>query len=324
VLLFDRQSWPLHRAWFIFFLAATAAATLGYFGFAYASGQPGWPGGSSLPGFILGTIGGLIILFEFLLWFRKKVRVWRIGRAQVWMRAHIWLGLLCVPLLLYHSGFRLGGVLSTALMILLLVVIASGVWGLALQQLLPRRMLDDLPAETIHSQIEALAEQVAAEGRQLVRATCGVGEEDSDGKVPEAEPGPAPYLVVGAVRSVGQVQGKVLQTRVPATPVPGAEPLRTFFHSTVEPFLRGSAGADSPLRLRDRAARVFGELKLRLPPAAHPAADTLASLCEQRRQWAEQARLHFWLYNWLWVHFPLSVALVVLMFVHIWVALKYW
>src|SRR5262249_50582553 len=163
--------------------------------------QPGWPGGSSLPGFILGTIGGLIILFEFLLWFRKKVRVWRIGRAQVWMRAHIWLGLLCVPLLLYHSGFRLGGVLSTPLMILLLVVIASGVWGLALQQLLPRRMLDELPAETIYSQIEALAEQVAAEGRQLVRATCGVGEEDGDGKVPEAEPGTAPYLVVGAVRS---------------------------------------------------------------------------------------------------------------------------
>ena len=47
-------------------------------------------------------------------------------------------------------------------------------------------------------------------------------------------------------------------------------------------------------------------------------------MCEERRQWDRQARLHFWLHNWLWVHFPLSVALVVLMFVHIWAALKYW
>jgi hypothetical protein len=34
--------------------------------------------------------------------------------------------------------------------------------------------------------------------------------------------------------------------------------------------------------------------------------------------------MHGWLHSWLCIHVPLSVALVGLMFVHIFVALKYW
>jgi hypothetical protein len=60
-----------------------------------------------------------------------------------------------------------------------------------------------------------------------------------------------------------------------------------------------------------------------VPPEAHPAVGALRDLCEQRRQLHAQARLHFWLHNWLWVHLPLSVALVVLMGIHIYVTLRY-
>jgi len=176
----------------IFFLLATVASTVAYFGFAFGhvGDAPGWPGGSSLPGLIFGVLGGAIILFEFLLWFRKKVRVWRIGRAQTWLRAHIWLGLLCVPLLIYHSGFRLGGSLSTVLMILLLIVILSGIWGLFLQQILPTRMLEQIPAETIFSQIDRLSEQLSTEARQLVQATCGLDPDDKT-EVPGSSRGDA-------------------------------------------------------------------------------------------------------------------------------------
>jgi hypothetical protein len=326
VLLFDRKSWPPHRPWFIFFLLATIAATVAFFGFAYGPfGDPtSWPGGSSLPGLIFGVLGGLIILFEFLLWFRKKVRVWRIGRAQTWLRAHIWLGLLCVPLLIYHSGFRLGGSLSTVLMVLLAIVILSGVWGLFLQQILPTQMLERIPAETIFSQIDRLSHQLSNEARQLVQATCGLESDNKAGSVAGEAAAPATFLVVGAVRSAGRIQGKVLETRVAPVAVPGAEALTAFFEESVDPFLRGTANGNSPLRLRQRAMQKFGEVKTLIPPAAHPALETLAGMCDQRRQWDQQAGLQFWLHGWLWVHFPLSVALVVLMIVHIWVALKYW
>jgi Fe-S-cluster-containing dehydrogenase component len=39
---------------------------------------------------------------------RKRVRTWRIGSAQAWMRVHIWLGLIAVPCIWFHSGFALG------------------------------------------------------------------------------------------------------------------------------------------------------------------------------------------------------------------------
>jgi hypothetical protein len=321
-VLLGGENWRRHRTWFVTFVVASLVATLAYFGSAWRSGR--FPGGSSVPGFTFGVLGGLIILFELLLWFRKKRRAWRIGRAQDWLRAHIWLGLLCVPLLVYHSGFQMGGTLSATLMVLLFIVIASGVWGLAVQQWLPERMLERVSAETIYSQIERRAGQLTAEGKRLVRATCGpaAGEDEKEEEDEEAEDGA--YLVVGAVRSVGKVQGKVLETRVPAPPVPGAEPLRAFFDDTVAVFLREGARCGSPLARPDRSAALFADLRGRLPAGAHAAVDTLESFCDQRRQLDLQARLQFWLHNWLWIHFPLSVALVVLMFVHIWVALKYW
>ncbi len=324
-MLIDRANWHLHRRWFYFCLILLVAAT-GWF-LSEGVGAADWPGGSSLPGFVFGVVGGLIILFEFLLWARKKVRVWRIGPAQVWMRAHIWLGLLCLPLLVYHSGLRWGGTLSTVLMVLLIIVIASGVWGLVLQQFLPQRMLDEVPVETIYSQIDYLSAQLVAEAENLVRATCGPapGEEPAPLARQElAVPAGTGHMIVGAVRSVGRVQGKVLETRVPPAPVPESELLRTFYQTTVAPFLILGTHSGSGLGNPNRSAVMFQDLKAKLPGPAHASVDTLETFCNQRRQWSEQARIHFWLHNWLLVHFPLSVALIVLMAVHAFVALKYW
>ncbi len=323
-MLLDGPNWRLHRPWCWFVLIATLAASVWYF--AASRGAGAWPGGGSAVGFTFGVLGGLICLFELLLWWRKKVRAWRIGRVQVWMRAHIWLGLLCVPLLVYHSGFRLGGPLSALLLILVLVVVASGVFGLALQNYLPRRMLEEIPSETIYSQIDYVVGQLTREAERLVAATCGPapGEELVPvEKQPERVTG-AGHLVVGAVRTAGRVQGKVLETVAPSAPIPGSEPLRAFFREALAPYLKDGAASGSVLQYQNRAAVVFNELRVRLEPAAHPPVAALESMCEQRRQLDRQARLHFWLHSWLFVHLPLSVALIVLMFFHIFVALKYW
>ena len=324
-MLIDRPNWHLHRPWVLFAVAATVGATAWYVAEGLASGR--WPGGSSRPGLTFGVLGGLIILFEAFLWVRKHVlRVWRIGRTQVWLRAHVWLGLLCVPLLIYHSGFRLGGALSTALLVLLLVVVASGVWGLILQQFLPTLLLRDVPAETIYSQIDRVSEQLDDEARRLVLAVCGPSEADAVAGMEQREGYAASgtHLVVGAVRSAGRVQGKVLQTRVPAEPVAGSEPLRAFYQATLSAFLRQGSASGLPLGSPTKAAGYFQDLRTHLDPAVHGVVDALEGLCTQRREFDTQARLQFWLHNWLWVHLPLSAALVILMVVHVVVALKYW
>jgi hypothetical protein len=79
----------------------------------------------------------------------------------------------------------------------------------------------------------------------------------------------------------------------------------------------------SPLAQPNKAEGIFEEIRNKLSLETHEAIDILENLCDQRRQLDRQDTLHRWLHNWLIIHLPLSVALVVLMFVHIWVALKY-
>ena len=322
-MLIDRSNLSQHLAWIVATLAVAVLATIGYF--ASALGAAAWPAGSSLTGLVFGVIGGAICLFEFLLWPRKQLRAWRLGRTQVWMRAHIWLGLLAVPLLVFHSGFRWGGLLSTVLMALFLVVIASGIWGLIVQQFLPMRMLDDVPAETIYSQIPAISHMMAKEAERLVLATCGT--EAGEG-LPATDAELAvvgvTHMVVGAVRQTGRVQGKVLETYAPTQAVPNAEFLAASFRDMIEPYLEGGASSGSALRHAPRSEEIFEEIRTRINPAAHPVVAQLEQMCEQRRQLDLQQRLHFWLHNWLCIHLPLSAALILLMLVHVFVTLKYW
>ena len=93
------------------------------------------------------------MVLAVLLAARKKVLTWRLGSARVWMQMHIWLGLLAVPLILFHAGFRLGGALTTTLMVLFTIVTLSGIFGLVLQQFMPAMMTARVPLETIHGQM---------------------------------------------------------------------------------------------------------------------------------------------------------------------------
>ena len=321
MLIYGAKNWPQHKPWFAFTLLATAAAVAWYWAASVRAGV--WLGGGSLPGLTFGVAGGLIIAFEMLLWVRKRYRAVRVGRATLWMKAHIWLGVLCLPLIVLHGGFRWwGGSLASVLMFLFLVVIVSGVWGLGLQQVLPRLMLENVPAETILAQIGDVLAQLLEEAGRVVRATCGVDE-------PPAAAGGGggrdkAFIVVGAVRASGPVQGKLLRTRGPAGRVPGSEPLLAFFEEVAVPYLRSKTGSGSPLASARRAGVIFRAVRAQLDPAAHDALGVLEDACDQRRQFDLQARIDTWLRVWLCVHLPASAVVFVLMVVHIWYALKYY
>src|SRR5437762_976014 len=102
----------------------------------------GKPSGSTLTGLVYGTVGFGLMLFCGLLGVRRKVRTWRLGRAQAWLKAHIWLGLLAFPIVLFHSGLLFGNRLTLWLMILFVIVLVSGIVGVFLQNVIPRDMLE--------------------------------------------------------------------------------------------------------------------------------------------------------------------------------------
>src|SRR5450432_1795734 len=110
--------------------------------------------GGSPFGLAFGVLGFAFMLFAALLGARKRVPVWRLGRAQSWMRGHLWLGLLSFPVILFHGGFHFGGTLTRTLMWLFVFVWISGILGAALQHFMPRFQTGQLPMETIYEQID--------------------------------------------------------------------------------------------------------------------------------------------------------------------------
>src|SRR5579862_624693 len=150
-----------HRPWVISTVALAMIGTVAYI--FYAVETPGGPRGGSALGLTFGIAGYALMLYAGLLGARKKVPVWRLGRAQTWMRGHLWLGLLSFPLILFHGGFAYRGPLTFVLMLLLLVVIVSGLVGAAFQHYLPRLMASQVPLETIYEEIPHVREQLRDE-----------------------------------------------------------------------------------------------------------------------------------------------------------------
>ena len=170
-MILDRNHWP----WFGFVLVASAVAGLLYLANFHPDLLPfhlplpaflgptpplrGTVGGSPL-GLIYGIIALLIFIFAAMLGARRKKPAWRIGRVQVWLKAHIWLTLLTVPLIALHCDFSAGGPMTQLLLALYAVVMVSGFYGLALQHFLPRIMKEQIPLETIFEQIPHLRNQM--------------------------------------------------------------------------------------------------------------------------------------------------------------------
>lgn len=306
----------VHAFWVVACLAGTLLALAGM--------EVQWrplrlsaPGGSSLWGLGCGAAAGLLILFECFLWPRKHLlRTWRIGRMRTWMSAHIWLGLLTLPLVLVHAGWPWRGSLAFWLMILYLLVMVSGLFGLWMQQWLPRAMMESTPQETIYAQIDVVASRTLDDADALVTAVCG----GPPFGCPITRQGPRE--TVGATREAILVRERSWAMPLPTEPIANTESLRQAYQATIRPHLEESSGAE-PLRNAREASIFFAELRSRTSPAAAEAIGRLESWCEQRRQFVRQAKLHFWLHSWLSIHAPLSFALLILLAWHIVVGLKY-
>jgi hypothetical protein len=286
-VLLDRKQ----RKWLIGTLAGLAAATAIYI--PYALGAPQGPRGGSALGLAFGIAGSALMVFAGLLSARKQVPVWRVGRAQTWLRGHVWLGLLSLPLILFHAGFHFGGALTTVLMSLFLFVVVSGIFGAILQNSLPRMMTERVPMETIYEEIGHVRAQLVVEAENIMSAASG------------------PF---GAAPAAGDVvvDGQA-STR-----------LSDFYQRELRPFLENPKALRShPLAESQRAEAMFEQLRTLLPPPLHAAVDDLENICEEERQLARQEILHRWLHGWLLVHVPLSFALLLLGAVHAVMALRY-
>jgi hypothetical protein len=272
-----------HKTWFWTTLVLAVAALGLYFWINHLT--PGGLTGGSLTGLWYGLIGSALMIYAGALSLLRRVPSWWwIGSRQTWLRGHIWLGLLSAVFILCHSGFRWGGPLELILMIVVVLVLATGIGGLLLQQVLPRMITLRVAAEAPYEQIPYLCTRMSQTADDLMAQTRGDGKLDS-GVLAELE---------------------------------------KFYHKELHPFLgprydRSSALAH-PLQAEATFRRIQGLPGL---GAAEKQLNTLRTLSDERRQLGEQERLHLWLHGWLLVHVPLSVMLLVLGLAHAVMSLYY-
>lgn len=282
-------------------MAVAVLATASYALFRYLDGRtPGGLTGGSFAGLWFGVIGAALMVYAGLLSAHRRFPKWRwLGRRQGWLRGHIWLGLLSLVLIYCHAGGRWGGPLEFALWIALLGVIGTGLFGVVVQQVLPRLMTARVPCEAPYEQVPHLCEVMRDEADALVDATCGPYD-------------PSPH---GTFENTFAVMAYLGNVRAQ---------LRDFYEQDVRPFLSPRPPKDSPLLNGLQAEARFSKLR-RLAGMAEISAelDRLERFCEERRLLAEQERIYWWLHAWLVLHIPLTVALLVLGVAHVVTALYY-
>ena len=197
---------------------------------------------------------------------RKKLPIWRVGRAQTWMRGHLWLGLLSFPLILFHAGFAFGGLADAGDDVDCSSSSSSAGWlARRCSTCLPRLMFERVPMETIYEQIPHVRAQLLAEARRHRRRTPAARWPSSRSRRPSGD--------VGLDREAGErradrgrrlgAAARVLSLR------DGAVRRRP-----------GQARIRSPDR--QHADQAFARLRTLLPPAFHVAPSPISRTSARR------------------------------------------
>lgn len=251
-----------------------------------------FPHGGSPAGLALGILAAALVVLLLFYGVRKRRYRSRLGTMEGWLQAHIYLGLLALVAAIYHTGFNFQDRMAVATLAVLAAVVASGVAGAGLYAVVPRLMTDvesNLTAGEISDRLNQLADSMArlAAGRS------------------------------GPFRRIFEL---VLAESLPK-PLAG---WRVLFGrgSTRKAVRRGGAAAAA-----GAADRGWETLLGRVEAGERDDLERLLVLSRQHKELHQrlvaQQRYKNLLEGWLYLHLPLSIALVVLLAAHIAAALYF-
>ena len=243
--------------------------------------QPRHNGGSWY-GYTLGTIGALLILWLTMLGIRKRAMTRGRWSLKAWTSAHVYLGLSLIVVATLHTGFQFGWNVHTLAYGLMMLVIVSGIYGIAVYATLPKDLSDNSAEFTRPQMIDA----VQKIDRQLQVAAQPLGVEDTE--------------IVRMSMSDNPFRGGLFRR------LSGNYP-------------------------RCRTARALEKLRARLATTTGDEEDALEAvvkLLERKGQALGRIRQHMriraLLEVWLYVHVPVTFALIAALAAHIVSVFFYW
>ena len=158
------------QRWLWFGMAPLAVLGVSYLFYSRSS----VPYGGTSMGLVYGVIGTALIVWLMALGIRKRRRSSGTGTVQGWTSAHVYLGLLTLVIIPFHTGFRFQFGIPTLAYVLLVVVILSGIVGVVCYVMIPPRLT------RCEAEAGLFAERVAEEIHQLLEKMAALSQDKSD------------------------------------------------------------------------------------------------------------------------------------------------
>jgi hypothetical protein len=150
------ESFLRHRSWrYLKVATALSVATIALY--AWHDPMDG-PNGGTWLGYGLGTLGAVLIVWLSWLGVRKRRYASRLGTVRGWVSAHVYLGLALLLVATLHTGFQFGLNIHTLAYALMVLVIASGTYGLVAYARYPRVITENRQQATREAWLEEILE----------------------------------------------------------------------------------------------------------------------------------------------------------------------
>ncbi len=255
------------------------------------------PNGGTWQGYTLGTIGALLIVWLALLGIRKRRYGANWGSTKSWTSAHVYLGSALLVIATLHSATQMGWNVHTLAYLLMWVVVLSGMFGTWAYLILPRR-LSQLRGGGTRSELFAQLLELDRQVRELADRAGGTD---------------IATAMISAVERTAIGGGVVAQlfSRDGSMYIPAQD-------AKLQP------NADQRAliaQLAQRTPRADKRQEATLLQEAVVLASRRQSLLRMIRR---DIRLQGWLRAWLYLHIPLTAALLVALVIHILSTFLYW
>jgi len=272
---------------------------------AYVWHDPGGPpNGGTWLGYTLGTIGALLIVWLMFFGVRKRRYLNSVGTLRGWLSAHIYLGTSLILIVLLHAGFQLGWNLHTFAFALMLIVIFSGFFGIYAYLRYPTMMTRNRESATRDAMLEEI---VDIDQNSLALA---------DGIDPKIH-----AIVLHSIENTKLGGGVWSQLRARD----GSDAALSSLYQAVDARQKSSVAAGS------RTATIFAMVDFLADTASDKQTEALRKLIDMitrkkglaskvARDMQYQAIMEIWLY----IHVPLSFALLAALIGHIVSSFFYW
>lgn len=258
--------------------------------------------GNTWQGYVLGTVGFALILWLTVLGVRKRSYRSTLGSVQGWASAHVYLGLALIVVATLHCAFDFGWNVHTLAYVLMCAVIGTGIIGVGLYMLVPGQINDNRAGGTRGELFGELFD-LDARAREL-----------ADSCRP-----PAALAVRSSIDRTAIGGGLVAQ-------LAGSDRSRMLLSRSDE--------GTSSTRLVSNVDQqsVIDHISSCLPRAekrgeATALQELVTVLCRRQmilRRIRRDVRLNGWLKVWLYLHVPLTLALIAALLVHVIVTFMYW